>query len=365
MQRCIILILFFGCILLPLYNRMALIEQRSKYKPVSHTLEYNAIESPVVVKGYWDYDESMWNRHKRFHKLCTRNVNRGFKTYSHHGCCLHNMTFVNKHNNGHTSIEEVFSKWGNKTVVMLGDSLTCQMVDSMLIELGKKAKIIDNQSCFDFRGKVINVKKCKRKCTDYKCAVCSCYRKYKILTSNTTLMAVRVYALVNPQDGGKGVKLNNPFTLQVLQSAVEMADTAIVNFGLHHAKDAGGMYMFLVKTVVNLLQSDVTKNPHKWHVFRHTFPQHYRYGDYWVSKDTNTIHFPAPRHWTDVVTGHVTSKIPPTTRVVGLDYYDVLKGAYMWHKTNGDNTHYCYSHQLWQPMWDSIARMQTFFDSKT
>ena len=159
-----------------------------------------------------------------------------------------------------------------------------------------------------------------------------------------------------------------------LRREVKSCDIAIVNIGVHFGKPLFGytvsFYLELLLSIKKILENDMRIYRHKQHIYRLTYPQHFRQsfgsdsgGDFQLTNLTKVTRNSSPcleavsqRPWSDVL----ATSIFRNTSVVILDYFRVLKNMGFYHAASnhggkGDCTHFCWNQHLWRPMWGMLT----------
>ena len=179
-----------------------------------------------------------------------------------HGCCSSKRPPVTER-----KVLQLLELWRNQTILFVGDSMTGQTIDALMIGI-KTNNIGVNCTSKSFvhedPGKA------------YLCFLPS---------HNISLRYLWNYRLeIRPKTTAKGtIDLNNYFAEQIrilpystFEEEINAADVSYTNFGLHHHKDPEWLMDVFYEYIKNVLEADLKRNAYKNHFYRLSYPQHFK-----------------------------------------------------------------------------------------
>jgi hypothetical protein len=265
--------------------------------------------------------EHLWIHSENVTQRC---IKRGI--YDFHYCCKNdkvyafktNMTFT--HENG--SMHNIFEPIRNKHITIIGDSLSRQTYDYLLISLELegihyKEKIdtylYDENENFKIIPRMCNFENEKTECLNPQnwtdSAICKCTSVYQsyIPSYNVSLSLILGFRYQIPTEYIKleeQNKQNNGGFFKVIgyklvQHYTEISDSVFLNVGVHY--DSAPAYMFAqyVLFFKKILKNDMKKNPLKKHMYRLTFPSHFGWNglfESWTAVPNCSVN--TDYHWT-------------------------------------------------------------------
>ena len=182
------------------------------------------------------------------------------------------------------------------------------------------------------------------------------YRWHVSSPYNVTIQFVQFYRVTTPSipeypplDRAYDQSVN----MTVVRDILHNSDHVVVNLGLHHATQPGFLFKYILHELLDEMAADLSRHRHKKHVYRLTFPQHFKGGDYWLFKER--IYGITSRHWTDVMARQIIDDdYDNIDRLSVLDYYDFMKDRWELHTIDG--SHWCYLPSLWDPFWEMLSK---------
>lgn len=282
-----------------------------------------------------------------------------------HGCCQTSTldieiklrarhfsnTALTTHHNPATSL--VHTKFVNKSVLFAGDSTTQGMVNSLvyqLVEEGQSHVSRVDSMAFQLKstGFFKPIKTCKHVfkkpsgayCDGEPCENCNEVHRWYVNETNTTIAFYSFYTLYDSKvskDWPESLMFRRG-SMKLMQHLVETHDVHVVNIGLHESSVTSFEYYAKIKHIGEMLTGKTES------FYRLSFPQHFQGGHYEIGK--KFVRKSVPRHWSDIYATAILADM----NVNILDFYDVMSTAWFMHTR--DPTHFCYSPNLWGPIWN-------------
>eukprot|EP01083_Nonionella_stella_P139778 427136_1 len=238
--------------------------------------------------------------------------------------------------------ENEFCEWNDKCVSPLNDTVTkreCQCVPRLDVNMSLQIKYLPDH------GKT-------RSFSFVWCHIHS-YSIFPDLVRYKTNNAIRT------ERYSMGYKL--------FEDVINEFDSTITNIGLHY--NSMPEYFQTVRYIFDVLEADNGRN--KKHIFRHTFPQHFKdkidstsvqFGDFqfspsnWRNRRCLKFNDSSQKHITQILSEELEQFY---ANVYTIDYYNVLKNRGDAHPYDADCTHWCASHRLWKPFWFLLTQIYT------
>ena len=258
-----------------------------------------------------------------------------------HGCCEGRRPSVS-----HNRIFEVLRQWENKTVLFVGDSLTQQTVDALMIEIQLAG--LERS----FTKKTLNISNPGR--------VYTCF----LPRHNVSIQYLMNYRLeINPafKPTQKG-SVNDLFAEQkrilpyaVFEESIRSADISYINFGLHHSSDSEWLMDILYSYAKFVLETDIMQSQsRKKHFYRLTYPQHFQAPDENVAGSySGTLYANCGSHANEHNNNRIERKHFHGSLVSVLDYHSFLSWQGDLHSlaNQRDCSHWCWNPWMWDYIW--------------
>ena len=258
--------------------------------------------------------------------------------YSFHDCCPVSDQPKLHPNLAAFEVSRLLEMWRNKNVVFVGDSITQQMMNSLIRNLHAEGQYRN----VDITGQTTV------KLGDYNAKVTT----VKLGDYNATLQRVGNGGGISTVNGERmpGTYFDAP---SAFEEAVRSSDIAYVNFGLHMPGQSLSQLDATFSYVRNVLEAELAVHPHKRFFYRTTFPQHFEQpdgtgGDY-VSRASDACVAPGVE-----TSEHRTSQKAREafrgSAVTVLDGTDFLAPRADLHSLHnpGDCSHWCWDHNMWR-----------------
>lgn len=332
-------------------------------------------ESKIHKKNLLEWERG---NEKLFNETATE-CNNGLKEIGvniRHGCCqknIHNIPNYLRSQKRHMSSTPatffVKRKLKYKTILFAGDSLTQNMVNSLVQQVQQEGELkvargVTKYFNMDWHGNFQEISSCSldwgvknntSTCGNGKC-ICTCnlVNSWVIETTNTTILYYNFYTYYDHEAYvGNWLERDNLHfnygSRKLLEYIMKQVDHSVVNIGLHEEHVLGSEFRLKIENIAKILEQH-GKHKKSTNFYRLTLPQHFDNGNYMIGHGWQRG--VVPRHWTDELASKVLmSVVSPHVKI--LDLYDLFKDAWFMHGL--DMSHWCYSPYLWGPVWDLFS----------
>lgn len=302
------------------------------------------------------------------------------------GCCRNSTSIPSTFTE---TMHSLLRKMRSKHVVLVGDSITEGFYDFLLLALqysniplahsrtvyaissGNEYAALQNASCiFNFQIHRSEIHVAGKSTVD----LCQIFSELSVPSYNVTVTFLFSYRLHVPQDylddSYRGQRIRDIQSLNTLHYSIfekytRLADSMVVNFGLHYNHFPPFVYLQTIRYVAATLVADMAANPSKRHVFRTTLPVHFtsrgrnRTLGLWEMADQGQ---PCSKSTTSrelsesLALQHLRDEMPSLPL---LSFYELMKDRGDQHSSTEryslDCAHWCFSPDFYSSMWSSIA----------